>query len=148
MRKIWITCGWVLYGAGVFLVVTMGLAWLGEGKPSKIIPSIVMGCLFIFLGHNFIVPNLHHLSRVGGLPERSARSPADDYSGDLDRWRYPTGCCTRRGALDTLHFPMQRKIRPIFSMPHNDKTLLNASKPFRFQRSPRTDLNRRPADDK
>jgi hypothetical protein len=54
MRKIWITCGWVLYGAGVFLVVTMGLAWLGEGKPSKIIPSIVMGCLFIFLGHNFV----------------------------------------------------------------------------------------------
>ena len=54
MRKIWVTCGWVMHSAGVFLVVTTGLAWLGGGKPIKMISSIVMGCLFILLGRNFV----------------------------------------------------------------------------------------------
>src|SRR4030042_4300437 len=55
MRKIWITCGWILCGAGVFVVVMMGLAWVGGGKPVKMIPSIVTGCLFIFLGRLFVI---------------------------------------------------------------------------------------------
>ena len=54
MRKIWVTCGWVMYSAGIFLVVTTGLAWLGGGKPIKMIPSIVMGCLFLLLGRKFV----------------------------------------------------------------------------------------------
>jgi len=54
MRKIWVTCGWVMYSAGVFLVVTTGLAWLGGGKPIKMIPSIVMGCLFLLLGRKCV----------------------------------------------------------------------------------------------
>ncbi len=36
MRKIWITCGWVLSVTGVVLVVMMGLAWLGGGETLKI----------------------------------------------------------------------------------------------------------------
>jgi len=43
-----------MYSAGVFLVVTTGLAWLGGGKPIKMIPSIVMGCLFLLLGRKFV----------------------------------------------------------------------------------------------
>jgi hypothetical protein len=37
------------------MLVTMGLAWLGGGKPiPKMISAFVMGSLFIFLGHNFV----------------------------------------------------------------------------------------------
>jgi len=54
MRKIWITCGWVLSVTGVVLVVMMGLAWLGGGETFKMISTIAMGCLFILLGWNLI----------------------------------------------------------------------------------------------
>lgn len=54
MRKIWIACGWVLFVTGVVLVLMMGLAWIGGAEASKMIPSIVMGCLFMALGRNFI----------------------------------------------------------------------------------------------
>jgi hypothetical protein len=32
----------------------MGLAWIGGAEASKMIPCIVMGCLFMALGRNFI----------------------------------------------------------------------------------------------
>ena len=54
MRKSWIAWGWVLYVAGIVLVVMMGLAWLGGGETIKMISSIVIGCLFILLGRNFV----------------------------------------------------------------------------------------------
>ena len=54
MRKIWITCGWVLSVTGVVLVVMMGLAWLGGGETFKMISTIAMGCLFTLMGRIFI----------------------------------------------------------------------------------------------
>ena len=54
MRKILTACGWVLFVAGVVLVLMMGLAWIGGAEASKMIPSIVMGCLFMAMGRNFI----------------------------------------------------------------------------------------------
>ena len=54
MRKIWITCGWVLFVTGVVLVLMMSLAWIGGAEASKMIPSIMMGCLFMALGRNYI----------------------------------------------------------------------------------------------
>jgi hypothetical protein len=59
LRKIWIACGWVLFGTGVFLVLMMGLAWLGGGEAFKMISSIGMGCLFIALGRSFIARGRH-----------------------------------------------------------------------------------------
>jgi len=54
MRKTWIACGWVVVVAGVVLVVTMGLAWLGGAEPFKMTSSITMGFLFILLGRTLI----------------------------------------------------------------------------------------------
>jgi hypothetical protein len=54
MRKIWITCGWVLLVTGVALVLMMGLGWIGGAEASRMIPGIVMGSLFMALGRNFI----------------------------------------------------------------------------------------------
>lgn len=55
MGKIWIVSGWVLYVAGAMMVVAMGLAWLGGGRSvHQMISAIIMGCLFILLGHNFV----------------------------------------------------------------------------------------------
>jgi hypothetical protein len=54
LKKLWIACGWVLFVSGVILVLMMGLAWIGGAEASKMIPSIVMGCLFMALGRNFI----------------------------------------------------------------------------------------------
>ena len=54
MRKIWIACGWVLFVTGVVLVLMMVLAWIGGAEASKMIPCIVMGCLFMALGWNYI----------------------------------------------------------------------------------------------
>jgi uncharacterized membrane protein len=54
MRKIWITCGWVLSVTGVVLVVMIGLAWLGGGETFKMISTIAMGCLFTLMGRIFI----------------------------------------------------------------------------------------------
>jgi uncharacterized membrane protein len=54
MRKLWIACGWVLLVSGVVLVLMMGLAWLGGAEASKMISSVVMGCLFMVLGRTFI----------------------------------------------------------------------------------------------
>ena len=54
MRKIWITCGWVLLFTGVVSVLVMGITWAGGAGASKMIPCIVMGCLFMALGGNFI----------------------------------------------------------------------------------------------
>jgi fatty acid desaturase len=54
MRKIWIACGWVLFVTGAALVLLMGLGWIGGGEVSKLIPSVVMGLLFMALGRNFI----------------------------------------------------------------------------------------------
>jgi hypothetical protein len=68
LRKIWIACGWVLFVTGVFLVLMMGLAWLGGGEAFKMISTIVMGCLFIALGRSFI-------ARGKNFP---AYNPADD----------------------------------------------------------------------
>ena len=68
MRKIWITCGWVLFVTGVVLVLMMSLAWIGGAEASKMIPSIMMGCLFMALGGNFV-------SRGKDFP---AYLPADD----------------------------------------------------------------------
>jgi hypothetical protein len=44
----------VLSVAGIILVLMMGLAWIGGAEASKMIPSIVMGGLFMALGRNFI----------------------------------------------------------------------------------------------
>jgi len=54
LRKIWIACGWALFVTGVFLVLMMGLAWIGGGEAFKMISPIVMGCLFIALGRSLI----------------------------------------------------------------------------------------------
>lgn len=59
MRKLWIACGWVLLVTGVLLILMMGLAWLGGAEASSMITSIVMGCLFMVLGRNFIVRGKH-----------------------------------------------------------------------------------------
>jgi fatty acid desaturase len=74
MRKIWITCGWVMYGAGVFLAVTMGLAWLGGGKPIKMIPSIVGGCLFILLGRSFVAKGRSFPAYAASKDSEAARN--------------------------------------------------------------------------
>jgi len=54
LRKIWIICGWFLFITGILLFLTMGLAWLGEAKISKILPAVIMGGLFVVSGRNFI----------------------------------------------------------------------------------------------
>jgi hypothetical protein len=54
LKKIWISCGWVLFVTGVLLVLMMGLAWIGGAEASNMIPNIVMGCLFMALGRNYI----------------------------------------------------------------------------------------------
>jgi len=54
LRRIWIACGWVLFVTGVVLILMMGLAWIGGAEASRIITCIVMGCLFMALGRDFI----------------------------------------------------------------------------------------------
>ena len=68
MRKILTACGWVLFVAGVVLVLMMGLAWIGGAEAFSMIPSVVMGCLFMVLGRNFIAHGKH----------LTAYSPADN----------------------------------------------------------------------
>ena len=73
MRRIWIACGWVLFVTGVLLVLMMGLAWLGGGEAFKMISSIVMGCLFIALGLNFIVRGRRFAAYIPTEDSKAAR---------------------------------------------------------------------------
>jgi hypothetical protein len=75
MRKIWIACGWVLFVAGIVLVVATGLAWLGGVEPFKVISSIVMGCLFFVLGRKFIT---HGRSFPSYIPADSSEAAQED----------------------------------------------------------------------
>jgi hypothetical protein len=54
MKKIWVTCGWVLQVAGGVLVVMMGVVWLGGAEPIRMVSGLVMGCLFILTGWTFV----------------------------------------------------------------------------------------------